>query len=229
MGYTMGTSAVKLAALLLCAVVLLCFPECNEAKLRPRRGYHNIGLNQQSINYGYKGKNGWNVNGNYNWQDKSWGVGIGFKFRKRNQILAPYSDQNKTPADRLIEITDDLAAIKSELSETALTKLALPRHDQPITDEILLRDIRCLRHQIMQVVPQIKAFVDKVTEKFGVGSVANEGVSGCKSLEGEQTATLTGNDLVQMKKFTLALITTEVELQAKPTKGKKMVGCVFCK
>ena len=63
------------------------------------------------------------------------------------------------PADRLIEITDDLASIKSELSDTTLTKLALPRHDQPITNEILLRDIRCLRQQILQVVPQLKIFV----------------------------------------------------------------------
>ena len=36
-----------------------------------------------------------------------------------------------------------------------------------------------------------------------------------QTLEEEQRTFLTGNDLVQMKKFTLALISTEAELQAK--------------
>ena len=70
----------------------------SETKLRPRRGSHELGLNQGSINYGYKG-DGWNFNGGYNWQNKGWGVGIGFELKKRNQILAPYSDQNKTVSE----------------------------------------------------------------------------------------------------------------------------------
>lgn len=227
----MGMSIVKLAALVLCVAVLLRFPECSEAKLRPRRSFHNIGLNQQNVNYNYKGNN-WNAGGHYNYKNGGWGVGVRFKLgkRKRNQILTPQSDQaDKTPADRLIEITDDLATIKSELSKTALTKLALPRHDQPITNEILLRDIRCLRRQILQIIPQLKTFVDKVTEKYGIRSDSSASASGCKTLEGEKTAALAGNDLAQMKKFTLALITTEDELQTKSINGQKMVGCVFCK
>ena len=71
------------------------FYNVSEAKLRPRRG-SQINLNQNGIGGGYKGSN-WGVNGGYNWQNRGWGIGV--TFGKRNQILAPYSDQNKTVSE----------------------------------------------------------------------------------------------------------------------------------
>ena len=37
------------------------------------------------------------MNDGYNWKKRGWGIGV--TFGKRNQILAPYSDQNKTVSE----------------------------------------------------------------------------------------------------------------------------------